>query len=273
MKKLLLASTFIFLVAGCSNDGTEEAGKETSTSTEANVEEEVVEEATDKESVAEEEIAVETEVEILYEIDPNSWSVVPTGDANEKVVLLTVDDAPDKHSLKMAETLKELEVKAIFFVNGHFIDTDGEAAVLKKIYELGFPIGNHTYSHPNLSEITEGDQYKEIVSLNDRIEEIIGERPKYFRAPYGVNTDYSRKVVADENMLLMNWTYGYDWEKEYQNKDALAEIMVNSPFLKNGANLLMHDRAWTSEALADIVKGLQEKGYEIVDPAAIRIPE
>lgn len=204
-----------------------------------------------------------------YKINASNWTVEPMNHANSKVVLLTIDDAPDKNALEMARILKKLSALAIFFVNGHFIDTPEEAEVLKAIHELGFAIGNHTYSHYNLKTLSEAQQYNEIVSLNDRVEEIIGERPKFFRAPFGSISDYSRKVAKDENMILMNWTYGYDWEKEYQSKEALADIMINSPFLVNGANLLMHDRQWTKEALEDIVKGLRNKGFTPVDPAQI----
>lgn len=191
----------------------------------------------------------------------------------EKVVLLTIDDAPDENALAMAKTLKDLNVKAIFFVNGHFIDTPEEGEVLKQIHEMGFPIGNHTLSHQSLKGLTEEEQRREIVGLNDRVEELIGERPQFFRAPFGENTDFSKKVVAEEKMLLMNWTYGYDWVKEFQSKEALANIMINTPYLRNGANLLMHDREWTSAALADIVKGLQNKGYKIADPMLIETPK
>lgn len=204
-----------------------------------------------------------------YKINEHNWSIEPISQANSKVVLLTIDDAPDKNALEMARILKKLSAPAIFFVNGHFIDTPEEAKVLKEIHELGFVIGNHTYSHPNLKSLSEAQQYKEIVDLNDRVEEIIGERPKFFRAPFGSITDYSRKIAEDENMVLMNWTYGYDWVKEYQSKEALADIMVNSPYLVNGANLLMHDREWTKEALEDIVKGLKNKGFTPVDPVLI----
>ncbi|EWG11783.1 polysaccharide deacetylase family protein [Cytobacillus firmus] len=204
-----------------------------------------------------------------YRINANNWTIEPINQASSKVVLLTIDDAPDKNALEMARILKKLSSPAIFFVNGHFIDTPEEAKVLKEIYELGFAIGNHTYGHPNLENLSEEQQYKEIVSLNDRVEEIIGERPKFFRAPFGSITDYSRKIAEEENMVLMNWTYGYDWEKEYQSKEALADIMVNSPYLVKGANLLMHDREWTKEALEDIVKGLKNKGFTPVDPALI----
>ncbi|MFJ7680832.1 hypothetical protein [Peribacillus butanolivorans] len=44
--------------------------------------------------------------------------------------------------------------------------------------------------------------------MNNLVEGIIGERPKYFRAPFGSNTDFSKKVAANEKMLVMNWTYG-----------------------------------------------------------------
>jgi peptidoglycan/xylan/chitin deacetylase (PgdA/CDA1 family) len=204
-----------------------------------------------------------------YTVNPEDSSIQPIGDANPDVVLLTIDDAPDRYALEMATTLKELGVKAIFFVNGHFIHTEKEHAVLKEIYEMGFPIGNHTMKHKNLNQQTEEEQYEDIVGLNNLIEEITGERPKFFRAPYGENTDYARELVKSEGMLLMNWTYGYDWEKDYKTPEALTDIMVNAEELRSGANLLMHDREWTNEALGDIVKGLQEKGYEMVDPMLI----
>ncbi|MCP1152253.1 polysaccharide deacetylase family protein [Peribacillus frigoritolerans] len=199
-----------------------------------------------------------------YRVDKENWSFKPIGDANPKVVLLTFDDAPEKYSLAIAQTLKRLEVPAIFFVNGHFLENDENKAMLKEIHEMGFSIGNHTYSHVNLKELNEKEQEREIVKLNNLVEGIIGVRPKYFRAPFGSNTEHSKKVAEKEKMLVMNWTYGYDWEKEYQDKKALTEIMLNSPYLGNGANLLMHDRKWTSEAIEDIVKGFQKKGYEFL---------
>ncbi|MBT2695352.1 polysaccharide deacetylase family protein [Bacillus sp. ISL-55] len=202
----------------------------------------------------------------------SNFSIQNIANPDEQIVLLTIDDAPDKNALEMAKTLKDLNVKAIFFVNGHFLDTPEEGEVLKQIHQMGFPIGNHTYNHKSLRDLPEEQQRKEIVDLNDRVEELIGERPQFFRAPFGMNTDYSKQVAADEKMLLMNWTYGYDWEKDYQSKEALADIMVNTPLLLNGANLLMHDRKWTSEALGDIVKGLQNKGYKVVDPTQIETP-
>ncbi|QFT88707.1 Peptidoglycan-N-acetylglucosamine deacetylase [Bacillus sp. THAF10] len=214
-----------------------------------------------------------TSVTPQYIVNPGNYSIEPIQDAISEVVLLTIDDAPDRYALEMAKTLQELNVKAIFFVNGHFIETEEEKAVLKKIYDMGFPIGNHTMSHKSLDNIPEDKQYEEIMELNERIEEITGEKPRFFRAPFGANTDYVRELVKEEGMILMNWTYGYDWEAEYREPEALKEIMINSDQLRNGANLLMHDREWTNEALPGIVKGLQEKGYQIVDPDLIGAEE
>ena len=207
--------------------------------------------------------------EPAYRINPANWSVQPIADAPEKVVLLTIDDAPDKHAMKMAEMLKSQDIPAIFFVNGHFLDTDEEEQQLKKLHEMGFAIGNHTNSHPNLRDLTEQQQAEEILQLNETVEGIIGEKPKFFRAPHGANTDFSKKLVEEQGMTLMNWTYGYDWEQQYRDAQSLMDIMVNSEFLNNGANLLMHDREWTSEALPGIIQGLKDKGYGFADPTAI----
>ncbi|MGM8364274.1 polysaccharide deacetylase family protein [Virgibacillus sp. W0181] len=212
----------------------------------------------------------ERNIEPKYTLNNKTWSVEPLNEEiNEQVVLLTIDDAPDKYALEMANTLKELDAPAIFFVNGHFLETTEEKEILKKIHDMGFEIGNHTYSHQQLSDLSEEEQREEIIRVNDMVEEIIGKRPKYFRAPFGVNTDFSKQLAKEEGMMLMNWSYGYDWNKEYMSKEAIADIMVNAPELGNGANLLMHDREWTEAALEDIVKGLRNKGYETMDPSLI----
>ena len=204
-----------------------------------------------------------------YQVKEANWTAVPISDAKAKTVLVTIDDAPDQYALEMAETLAELDAGAIFFVNGHFLQTKEQKETLKKIHKLGFKIGNHTYSHANLKELPENKQKEEIIKVNRLVENIIGEKPEFFRAPFGSNTEYSRKVAEKEGMVLMNWTFGYDWEKEYQNKKALEKIMLTSPYLTDGAILLMHDRKWTKEALADIVKGYKKKGYDILDPGLL----
>ncbi|MDY0396247.1 hypothetical protein RWE15_20215 [Virgibacillus halophilus] len=73
-----------------------------------------------------------------------------------------------------------------------------------------------------------------------------------------------------EHMTLMNWSYGYDFMPEYEDRTKLTNIMLKTNLLGNGANLLMHDRDWTNAALKDIVTGLKEKGYAMLEPDKIK---
>src|SRR5699024_431981 len=117
----------------------------------------------------------ENESEPQYKLN-DDWSISPIKEEmNEEVVLLTIDDAPDKYGLGMAKTLKELDAHAVFFVNGHFLNTPEKQEELKKIHDMGFVIGNHTFNHAYLPELSKEEQREEMVELNDLIEEIIGE--------------------------------------------------------------------------------------------------
>jgi peptidoglycan/xylan/chitin deacetylase (PgdA/CDA1 family) len=277
MKNWLLIFLATFLLTACTeeNSSSEKIEKEvekTEKTTEAPTKEKEEVTKEQRELVEEEKASEVTEtVEPQYQLNEKIWTIEPISEeVNKNVVLLTIDDAPDKYALEMAKTLKKLNVKAIFFINGHFIDTEEEKMVLKEIYRLGFPLGNHTMNHSNLKNLSQEKQREEIVMLSDQIEAITGERPKFFRAPFGQNTDYVKDLVKQEEMLLMNWTYGYDWESEYQSKETIADIMVNTPLLRDGANLLMHDREWTNAALEDIINGIRNKGYEFINPALIK---
>jgi peptidoglycan/xylan/chitin deacetylase (PgdA/CDA1 family) len=280
-KNWMAVAATIALLSGCNpaNDGQEETEAEKNAAeAPAATPEPAKEEGEPEEAVVPEEEtpadpAAEPEAEApaqpKYRLNAANWRLEPIADAPSEAVLITIDDAPDDHSVEMATTLKELEVPAIFFVNGHFLDTEEEKENLRKIHEMGFAIGNHTYTHTNLKTIGEAQQKEEILSLSQRVEEIIGEKPKFFRAPNGSNTDFSESLVEQEGMLLMNWSYGYDWEKQYMDAAALTDIMVNTEFLGNGSNLLMHDREWTAAALPGIVEGLSAKGYSFVNPDEI----
>ena len=80
----------------------------------------------------------------LYKINTKNWSIEPISDAPKNIVLLTVDDAPDQYGDEMARILNSLGVKAIFFVNGHFLKNETGRKQLQEIAQLGHEIGNHT---------------------------------------------------------------------------------------------------------------------------------
>ncbi|WP_245893874.1 polysaccharide deacetylase family protein [Salsuginibacillus halophilus] len=248
---------------------------ETESNEEQSDEEEIDEENEEAEEEVEndQELEDETSIEPKYVLNENNWSVQPKEDAPENVVLMTIDDAPDEHGHKMAEVLHEHDVPAIFFVNGHFLNDEEGIEQLEEIIDYGFEIGNHTMTHQNLQNITEEEQRQEIIGLSDKLEDLTGERPDFFRAPHGANTDISAQIMNEEQMLAMNWTYGYDWVAEFTEAAPLAAQMVETELLQDGANLLMHDREWSLEALPEIIEGLRDKGYKFVDPDDIERAE
>lgn len=266
----------VFLTA-CSQEASENSAASSSESIAA---ESQTAESTSESAVSEELAASESKeqepVEYRYQINPKTFSVEPIDeaeDSEEKLVLLTFDDAPDQHGLEMARKLKKLDAPAIFFVNGMYIESEEGKQALQEIHDMGFEIGNHTHTHPNLQTVSEETQREEILKTNELVEEIIGVKPRFFRAPHGANTDFSEQLVAEEDMVLMNWSFGYDFQPEYQDAQALTEITLNTELLNDGANILMHDRSWTNEAIVPIVEGLREKEFTLVDPNLIASPE
>ncbi|MCD2137728.1 polysaccharide deacetylase family protein [Salinicoccus halitifaciens] len=278
MMKHIFMLMFVLLLAACGGAGDEEDAEQPEAPEDQAAEESegeaAGEEAAPEEGTADEtEATEETEPGFSYEVHPETFQIVPIDDADPEVALITIDDAPDGQAVEMAETLSEMDAGAIFFVNGMFIQDEAGQEALEEIHAMGFEIGNHTTTHPYLNQITPEETREEITVTSDLIEEITGERPRFFRAPFGINTEESVRIAEEEGMTLMNWTYGYDWEADYQDPGALADIMVNTELLTDGANLLMHDREWTAAALPDIVEGLEAEGYEIVDPENIESME
>lgn len=273
-KTLLILSASAFLAACQANENPE--NDESNLSSEAASSSEVVETDSSSETATVESTVEAEVVAYEYQINPDIFTVVPITDADTEVVLLTFDDSPqppDSQTLEIARTVKEKGANAIFFVMGQFLESEESRKIIKEVSDMGFEIGNHSYSHPDMASISYEEQLEEIVATNDAIEEITGKRPRFFRAPYGSYNADTDAISELENMTLMNWTYGYDWVDGYMEETALADIMINAPELGSGGNLLMHDRPWTAAAIGTIIDGLRAQGYEMVDPKLIESPE
>lgn len=197
-------------------------------------------------------------------------------EADADVLLFTFDDAPqmpDSYALEIAQTLKAKDVNAIFLVNGMYLENEEGYKITKQLYEMGFEIGNHTQTHPALRDLTYEEQYREIETTSRLIEEVTGEKPRWFRPPFGLYNLDTILICNELGMQLINWTFGYDWMDDYLEADALAEISLENPYLHSGANILMHDRYWTAKALERMIDGYRQQGYIIVDPLLIATQE
>lgn len=209
-----------------------------------------------------------TKVETLgsYKVDKN-FNVVPTDpNGNKKVVLLTIDDGPSNQSENLMAILAKHNVKVIFFINGNH-DKDYKG-VIKKEYDAGHAVGNHTWSHQNLKQIKDNVALKEIDSTTKLIADITGSNPRFFRSPFGISSEFSRAHLKKENIISMNWSAStLDWEKSARDKKVFVNNVMKD--LHPGAIILMHEHEWDVNALPDLILAIKEKGYTFLDPKYI----
>jgi len=208
---------------------------------------------------------------------PSPWVIKRFGDAEGKVAL-TFDDGPDpKYTPAILDTLKSRGVLATFFVVGK--DADDHPGILRRIYREGHEIGNHTYTHRNLSLTAPWISRLEVVANERLIETIVGRRTVLFRPPYFGDAE---PTTSDElDPVAMATQLGYttvgvhidseDWQKGMTAPMIIAETMRKR---RDGNNIvLMHDsggdRAATVAALGPIIDSLKARGDTVVLVSAL----
>ncbi|MCI7212495.1 MAG: polysaccharide deacetylase family protein [Ruminococcus bromii] len=182
-------------------------------------------------------------------------------DTDKKQVALSFDAAwGNEQTNTLLDILDQYEVKTTFFLVGAWVDNYPES--VKDIADKGHDIGNHSNTHPHMTQMSSSDMTKEVEECNKKIEEITGCRPTLFRAPYG---DYNNDVVKSVNgcnMYCVQWDVdSLDW------KDPTPQQITQNVLkkLQDGSIILMHNGAKnTPEALPMVIEGIKEKGYEIV---------
>lgn len=243
-------------------------GKEDNENIDENTDE--VEKSENNQSKINNETAVNEISNYKYYVNSNYYIKPLDPTVSNKVILLTFDDAPQgDYTLEILDILDKYNAKAIFFINGHYAVKHQDLVI--EIHNRGHLLGNHTWWHENLKKITPELTTEEIVKVNNLIEELTGERPVYFRPPFGVMSDYAKEVVANENMQSMNWSLGsLDWEynKADQSDKVVEQVLSN---IVPGANILMHDKQVTAIALDQILEELMNQGYTFVLPTEVII--
>lgn len=179
-------------------------------------------------------------------------------EAGSKKIALTFDDGPHPfYTHQLLEGLKERDVKVTFFITGQ--NAEAYPEIVKEIYDGGHLIGNHTYSHTQLTSRNEESFKQEIIKTNEAIKAVTGEDTIYVRPPYGSwNKDFEKEL----NMFPVLWTIDpLDW----CSND--VSCIVRKVTAKAGENdiILMHDQYKTTVTAAlKIVDELKEEGYEFV---------
>lgn len=184
------------------------------------------------------------------------------GDVPEtKLIALTFDDGPNTTTTnEVLDILEEYDAKASFFLIGNNINDDSEKSV-KRAYDMGCEIGNHSKSHPNMGAMSAEEIRAEVEFVNEKVYDITGEYPKYFRPPF---IDTSETMYENIDMPFI---CGIDCQDYMENVTAeqRAEYILNGA--KDGVIVLLHDAAGNSqtvEALRIAMPKLIEQGYEFV---------
>lgn len=215
-------------------------------------------------------------IDETYQTLPTPFVIGRTG-YQKGLVALSFDDGPDPEwTPKILDVLKAKHVPATFFVIGE--NAMPHPLLLNRIIDEGSEIGNHTFSHPNLAQVSAQGTRLELNSTQRLVEAYTGRSLRLFRAPYFGDAEPTTPneiipaLVAQQN--------GYtnvglqvdteDWQKPGVAaivKAALDQVNTDNPATA-GQIVLLHDgggdRAQTVAALPAIIDGLRAKGYTFV---------
>ena len=182
----------------------------------------------------------------------------PEAEAEIRKIAITFDDGPHpSYTAQLLDGLKERGIHATFFVTGEHAEANPE--IIKRMQEEGHLIGNHTYSHIQLTEKNREIFREELIRTNEIIEEITGEEVQYVRPPYG---SWDKSFEKELNMFPVLWNVDpLDWCSK--NVACITRKSVSKA--EENDIILMHDYYETSVTAAlRAIDELMEGGYTFV---------
>ena len=206
---------------------------------------------------------------------PFPYVIRKYGKAKDNEVILTFDDGPDpKFTPQILDILKAEHVPASFFMVGENMESN--IPLVKRIYDAGYEIGNHTFTHPNLAEVNRERARLEMNATRRLMEIITGHSTVMFRPPFNADAepqDLAEIIPVEESRKENYITIGesvdpQDWDVTGAvsppiNADSIFNRIVR--FQKLGAVILLHDaggnRSETVKALPRIIHYFKDKHY------------
>ena len=178
-----------------------------------------------------------------------------------KLIALTFDDGPsDTTTDQVLDVLERHGIVGTFFLIGDNI-TDERLPIIRRTLSLGCEIENHSKTHSDMTKLTREQIISEISFTTDRITEVTGRAPEFFRPPYILYND----TMFDAIDLTFISGYGCeDWEADTTVSHRAEKTLAQA---EDGAVVLLHDfegNGKTAEALETIIPALKEDGYEFV---------
>jgi cellulose synthase/poly-beta-1,6-N-acetylglucosamine synthase-like glycosyltransferase/spore germination protein YaaH/peptidoglycan/xylan/chitin deacetylase (PgdA/CDA1 family) len=217
-------------------------------------------------------------VENHYDVLPSSYRIFQLGAAKNKIAL-SFDDGPDKQfTPQILDILQKKKTPATFFVIGSV--ANDALGLLRREYDEGHEIGNHTYTHPQWEEISRRQIDVELNLTERLLFSTLGVKTLLFRPPYGI--DHQPETADEVAQLPIAESMGYiivgaridphDWGEPNGVPPAPAATIVKRVLTQARAGagniVLLHDgggdRTQTVLALPQIIDGLRAAGFEIV---------
>ncbi len=156
---------------------------------------------------------------------------------------LTFDDGPNSAwTPRLLDLLADHNVKATFFLLGKFAKAERELAC--RVADAGHLIGNHTWSHPDLSRLPDSNVLDELTRTNDLLTQIIGKPVRYFRPPFGARRPYVLKLARQLGLIPVIWNaMTSDWSEP--SADRIAGNLMNKIDANQrrgyATNIVLHD--------------------------------
>lgn len=182
---------------------------------------------------------------------------------DEKVLYLTFDAGFENgNTPAILDALKKHQAPATFFVVGNFLSDNPD--LIKRMAAEGHTVGNHTYSHPDMSRISTMESFKkEIQQVETLYQDITGEQmTKYYRPPQGKYSEENLKMAKELGYKTFFWSLAYvDW---YQDKQPTKEEAFDKLLgrIHPGAIVLLHNTSSTNAQILDeLLTKWEEMGY------------
>lgn len=179
-------------------------------------------------------------------------------DKNKKTIALTFDDGPSgRKTLELLEILKNNKAHATFFMVGNRMESQRETTL--EVDKSGNEIGSHSYSHANLTRLSQDKIIEEMTNANNIYKSITGKNMKLMRPPYGNINDLMKNVL---DYSFINWNLDTeDWR--YRNSDHIYNKVIEK--VEDGDIILMHDLYdSTIKAVEKLLPELYVRGYQVV---------
>lgn len=258
MKTIIAMLAAVSVLAGCGTKDMPEISEVISQA--ASTAEEIMSEAADSQQSSSVEV---TPSEESKSEETASAEKTEEADMNEEVkyIALTFDDGPNTTTTnEVLDMLEKHGVIASFFLIGNNIN-DESAKAVKRAYDMGCEINNHSRTHSNMTELSAEEIQAEYEYTDEKVFEITGEHTRFFRPPYIA----VHQIVFDNiDVPFIAGIGANDWEDRITAEMRAKMILKQA---KDGDIILLHDaegNSMTVEALDTIIPELQKQGYKFV---------